>query len=239
LRVDLNVDVGQGTCTMKYSPKVNDQLARSSKVADLHPLQDEATVQGILEILYRFEQILKEISGMDRFSLQPGAPPFALTCLSALRFLRLQTCSHTLPLPASDSPLSRAGDGSALWPGPRGFTLFACPAGPLSGEVCLLCSSRELLKSQVCLRLTSDPSSRRRPCPWKRLVRSTSVRDFHPQVSAHAGRTKSVRGLRRPRTTPPQGMNRAQPTGTLPFSPGASSCRSWRDRRCTPHRSCP
>jgi len=78
LGTDLNIDVGQGTCTMKYSPKVNDQLARTPEVADLHPLQDASTVQGILEILYRFEQILKEISGMDRFSLQPGAGSAAI-----------------------------------------------------------------------------------------------------------------------------------------------------------------
>ncbi len=73
LGVDLNIDIGQGTCTMKYSPKVNDQIARSPKMTELHPLQDESTVQGMLEIMYRLEQMLKEISGMDRFSLQPGA----------------------------------------------------------------------------------------------------------------------------------------------------------------------
>lgn len=78
LGADLNIDVGQGTCTMKYSPKINDQLAASGKIADLHPLQDEATVQGILEIFYGFEQMLKEISGMDRFSLQPGAGSAAI-----------------------------------------------------------------------------------------------------------------------------------------------------------------
>ncbi|MFN2227345.1 MAG: aminomethyl-transferring glycine dehydrogenase subunit GcvPB [Anaerolineae bacterium] len=78
LGADLNVDVGQGTCTMKYSPKVNDQLARSPRLAHLHPLQDEGTVQGILEIMYRFEQILKEISGLDRFSLQPAAGSAAI-----------------------------------------------------------------------------------------------------------------------------------------------------------------
>jgi glycine dehydrogenase subunit 2 len=78
LGADLNIDVGQGTCTMKYSPKVNDQLARAPKMADLHPLQNEETVQGILEILYRFEQILKEISGMDQFSLQPAAGSAAI-----------------------------------------------------------------------------------------------------------------------------------------------------------------
>ena len=78
LGVDLNIDVGQGTCTMKYSPKVNDQLARSPKLAELHPLQDEGTVQGILEIMYRLEQMLCEISGMDRFTLQPGAGSTAI-----------------------------------------------------------------------------------------------------------------------------------------------------------------
>ena len=78
LGVDLNIDIGQGTCTMKYSPKVNDQLARSHKLADLHPLQDESTVQGILEVMWKLEQFLKEISGMDRFSLQPGAGSAAI-----------------------------------------------------------------------------------------------------------------------------------------------------------------
>jgi glycine dehydrogenase subunit 2 len=78
LGVDLNIDVGQGTCTMKYSPKVNDQLARSPKMADLHPLQDASTVQGILEVMYRLEGFLKEISGMDRFTLQPGAGSAAI-----------------------------------------------------------------------------------------------------------------------------------------------------------------
>jgi glycine dehydrogenase subunit 2 len=78
LGVDLNVDIGQGTCTMKYSPKVNDQLARSHKLADVHPLQDESTVQGILEVMFKLEQFLKENSGMDRFTLQPGAGSAAI-----------------------------------------------------------------------------------------------------------------------------------------------------------------
>ncbi len=78
LGVDLNIDVGQGTCTMKYSPKVNDQLTRSHKMTELHPLQDESTVQGILAIMYRLEQLLKEISGMDRITLQPGAGSAAI-----------------------------------------------------------------------------------------------------------------------------------------------------------------
>jgi len=78
LGADLNVEIGQGTCTMKYSPKINERLAAHPKTADVHPLQAEGTVQGILEILYRFEQILKEISGLDRFSLQPPAGSAAI-----------------------------------------------------------------------------------------------------------------------------------------------------------------
>jgi len=73
LGTDLNIDVGQGTCTMKYSPKINEQLVRTPKMNEIHPLQDEQTVQGILKVMYMFKQILKEISGMDEFSLQPGA----------------------------------------------------------------------------------------------------------------------------------------------------------------------
>lgn len=64
-------DFGMATSTMKYNPPINEQLARNPKLADLHPLQDETTVQGILEIMYQLEQFLQEISGMDRVSLQP------------------------------------------------------------------------------------------------------------------------------------------------------------------------
>ena len=69
---DINIDIGLGTCTMKYSPKINEQFVRYHKFSELHPLQDEKTVQGILEIIYKTENMLKEISGMDAFSFQPG-----------------------------------------------------------------------------------------------------------------------------------------------------------------------
>jgi glycine dehydrogenase subunit 2 len=72
LGFDLSPDASLGTCTMKYSPKVNEQLARMPEMADIHPLQDETTIQGMLEIMYRFGQILAEISGLDVFSFQPA-----------------------------------------------------------------------------------------------------------------------------------------------------------------------
>jgi len=78
LGTDLNIDVGQGTCTMKYSPKINEQLVRIPQMTEIHPLQVEETIQGILEIMYKFGQFLKEISGMDEFSLQPGAGSAAI-----------------------------------------------------------------------------------------------------------------------------------------------------------------
>ena len=78
LGADLNVDVGEGTCTMKYSPKVNDRLARNPRIADLHPLQDPGTVQGILEIMWRLERMLAEISGLDRVTLQPASGSAAI-----------------------------------------------------------------------------------------------------------------------------------------------------------------
>ena len=70
--VDATPDM-MGTCTMKYSPKVNEQVARLPALADLHPLQDPATLQGVLEILHRFGRMMAEIAGMDEVSFQPGS----------------------------------------------------------------------------------------------------------------------------------------------------------------------
>ncbi|MGC0415629.1 aminomethyl-transferring glycine dehydrogenase subunit GcvPB [Embleya sp. AB8] len=78
LGVDFNIDVGQGTCTMKYSPKVNDRFVSDAKIAELHPAQPEESVQGVLEIYWRLEQMLKEISGLDRVCLQPGSGSAAI-----------------------------------------------------------------------------------------------------------------------------------------------------------------
>ncbi len=62
-----------GSCTMKYNPVMNEDLAYDEKLLNIHPLQPLDTVQGCLEIIWRLEQILIEITGMSRFSLQPAA----------------------------------------------------------------------------------------------------------------------------------------------------------------------
>lgn len=69
LGADFNIDIGQGTCTMKYSPKVNDRLISTPKLQAMHPLQSTEDAQGVLEIVWRTERMLAEISGMDDVSL--------------------------------------------------------------------------------------------------------------------------------------------------------------------------
>jgi glycine dehydrogenase subunit 2 len=69
---NLHADLSQGTCTMKYNPRVNEDLAAYPRFAMVHPWQDDETIQGILEIFWEHEQVMKAVSGMDRFTLQPG-----------------------------------------------------------------------------------------------------------------------------------------------------------------------
>ena len=62
-----------GSCTMKYNPKICEEISRWEPFALLHPYQDETTIQGTLQILYELERMLCEITGMDQFTLQPAA----------------------------------------------------------------------------------------------------------------------------------------------------------------------
>ncbi|QTI91106.1 aminotransferase class V-fold PLP-dependent enzyme [Streptomyces sp. AgN23] len=61
-----------GTCTMKYNPQVNEAIAWRPEVTEAHPYQDDDTLQGTLEIVHRFDAILRELSGMDQFIFQAG-----------------------------------------------------------------------------------------------------------------------------------------------------------------------
>jgi len=62
-----------GSCTMKYNPKINETLARDDSFMNIHPFQEEDTVQGALQLLFELQQDLAEISGFDRVTLQPVA----------------------------------------------------------------------------------------------------------------------------------------------------------------------
>ncbi|WP_409301637.1 aminomethyl-transferring glycine dehydrogenase subunit GcvPB [Peribacillus sp. SCS-155] len=62
-----------GSCTMKYNPKINENVARMNGFAHIHPYQEEHTVQGALELMYDLQEHLTEITGMDQVTLQPAA----------------------------------------------------------------------------------------------------------------------------------------------------------------------
>ena len=73
---NFGVDTGfypLGSCTMKYNPKVNEAMVSRSSVANLHPAQPAATVQGALRIYRDLEKYLSEIGGMAEFTLNPFA----------------------------------------------------------------------------------------------------------------------------------------------------------------------
>ena len=62
-----------GSCTMKYNPRLNEELARLPGLAEIHPLQPEEQVQGALALLWQLERALVEVTGMARATLQPAA----------------------------------------------------------------------------------------------------------------------------------------------------------------------
>ena len=62
-----------GSCTMKYNPRVNEQVAALPGLTDIHPLQPVETAQGCLRAMHELEGMLAEICGMDAMTLQPAA----------------------------------------------------------------------------------------------------------------------------------------------------------------------
>jgi glycine dehydrogenase subunit 2 len=62
-----------GSCTMKYNPKICDEIVSWDSVANIHPLQDTSTIQGALRIMHELERMLCEIGGVDAVTLQPAA----------------------------------------------------------------------------------------------------------------------------------------------------------------------
>jgi glycine dehydrogenase subunit 2 len=75
-RRNFGVDIGfypLGSCTMKYNPKVNEDIASLPGFTSIHPLQPADDAQGVLRLMYELERYLCEIGGMDAATLQPAA----------------------------------------------------------------------------------------------------------------------------------------------------------------------
>ena len=92
------VDLGiypLGSCTMKFNPKFADKIASLTEFNSIHPNQNEKTIQGTLQIMYELQENLKEISGMERVSLQPLAGAQGeYTALLIIRKYLENSCMH-------------------------------------------------------------------------------------------------------------------------------------------------
>lgn len=75
-QLNYSIDTGYyplGSCTMKYNPRINEEMARLPGFANIHPLQPVETVQGALALMYQLQEWLKEIAGFAGVTLQPAA----------------------------------------------------------------------------------------------------------------------------------------------------------------------
>lgn len=92
--MNFGVDTGfypLGSCTMKYNPKINEEMAAMSGFKTLHPLQPDCTVQGALELYYNLNRSLSAITGMAEFTLNPFAGAQGeLTGLMVIRQYHMQ-----------------------------------------------------------------------------------------------------------------------------------------------------
>ena len=94
-QMNFGVDTGfypLGSCTMKYNPKINEEIANMPASQGLHPLQDENTVQGVLEVYYEMDRALSAITGMKHFTLNPCAGAHGE--LTGLMVMRSYHASH-------------------------------------------------------------------------------------------------------------------------------------------------
>lgn len=75
-QLNFSIDTGfypLGSCTMKYNPRLHEDVARLAGFSQIHPLQSESTVQGALQLMYELQRYLAEVTGLPGVSLQPIA----------------------------------------------------------------------------------------------------------------------------------------------------------------------
>ena len=130
-QMNYGVDLGPyplGSCTMKYNPKINEELASMDDVAWIHPYQDESTIQGALELMYLVEKWLAEITGMYRVTLQPaaGAHGEFVGCLIIRAYHKFNNESHRDEIIVPDSAHGTNPASAAM----AGFKVIEIPSAP-------------------------------------------------------------------------------------------------------------
>ena len=117
-----------GSCTMKYNPKLNEELAALPGFTGVHPLQPEHTAQGCLEVLYTAQQVFCEITGMDAMTFQPAAGAHGeftgLLLIKAYHESRGDTARKKILVPDSAHGTNPASATMA------GFEVVNLPSGP-------------------------------------------------------------------------------------------------------------
>ena len=117
-----------GSCTMKYNPKINEELAALPGFTKLHPLQPQDTAQGAIEVLYRAKTLLCEITGMQDMTLQPAAGAHGeftgLLLIKAYHRFRNDTARTEIIVPDSAHGTNPASSVMA------GFHVVNIPSGP-------------------------------------------------------------------------------------------------------------
>ena len=117
-----------GSCTMKYNPKINEELAALPGFTKLHPLQPQDTAQGAIEVLYRAKTLLCEITGMQDMTLQPAAGAHGeftgLLLIKAYHRSRNDTARTEIIVPDSAHGTNPASSVMA------GFRVVNIPSGP-------------------------------------------------------------------------------------------------------------
>jgi glycine dehydrogenase subunit 2 len=130
---DSGSNVGVGTCTMKYSPRLNEQLASLSKLTDLHPLQPEESLQGVLEIMYSMRNWLCELGGMDEVTFQPrggGHGAYTNACvIRAYHHSRDEDFRDEIITCAVSHPCNPAAAAAA------GYKVISLYPDPVTGEI--------------------------------------------------------------------------------------------------------
>ncbi len=117
-----------GSCTMKYNPKINEDMASLPGFTQIHPLQPQETVQGCLEAIHTAGKLLGEITGMDAITFQPAAGAHGeftgLLLIKAYHRSRNDAARTKIIVPDSAHGTNPASAVMA------GFTVVNIPSGP-------------------------------------------------------------------------------------------------------------
>lgn len=116
-----------GSCTMKYNPRVNEQIAALEGFNQIHPLQPQDTVQGCMEVMTLAEKYLCEITGMDHMTLQPAAGAHGeLTGLLLMKaYHTSKGNTHKTKILVPDSAHGTNPASAAM----AGYTVVSIPSG--------------------------------------------------------------------------------------------------------------